>query len=528
MNYNQELYSFTTLRVYLYYRVIVATMLYLMFEAGITSSSFGLTNPFLFKASSLSYVVFTVGSLILLFDRYSFKSTPKISFLLITDLVALLVLIQASGGLAGGLGYLLVITAAIASMFLKGQLAFGYASLVSIALITQALLLDSKEGTIKALFGAGTLGVLVFVTTASFQYLANKIKSSTEEAAEKSAYAQQLVKLAQLIVTRMQTGIAVINEENKIELINDSALQYLELGRDKSYLGQDITTLCDLQELLSLWHQNPINGMARVHRLNNKKDVRVNFAAVETDSRPLTILYIEDYRTLMQQAQQLKLASLGRLTANIAHEIRNPLGAISHAAQLLSESEHIDPTDQRFTEIILQHSDRVNDIIENTMTLSKRKEPKAEPIDLKQWIPHFIEEFSTAKECEITYKWNEDQEDIKVDPTHLRQILTNLFDNGLRYSMEHTGKACILVNSGVSKHDDTTYIEVIDFGPGVPTDEVSSIFEPFFTTGKQGTGLGLYISRELCEINQARLNYQRTTDNKSRFKINFPHHQRMI
>ncbi|MFL0801555.1 MAG: two-component sensor histidine kinase [Agarilytica sp.] len=499
-----------------------------MFEAGITSTSFGLTHPFLFKVASLSYVILTIVSLTLLFDRYSFKSTPKISLLLITDLLALLILIQASGGLAGGLGYLLVITAAIASMFLKGLLAFGYAALISIALISQALVLDSKGGTIKALFGAGTLGVLVFVTTASFQYLSNKIKSSTEEAAEKSAYARQLVKLAQLIVTRMQTGITVINEENTIELINDSALQYLELNREKSYLGQDITTLCDIQELLSLWHHNPINGMARVHRLNNKKDVRINFASVETDRRPLTILYIEDYRTLMQQAQQLKLASLGRLTANIAHEIRNPLGAISHAAQLLSESEYIDPSDQRFTEIILQHSNRVNEIIENTMTLSKRKEPKAESIDLKQWIPHFIEEFSTAKECDIHYQWDEEQEDIKVDPTHLRQILTNLFDNGLRYSMEHTGKAKIQVNSGISKHDETTFIEVIDFGLGVPPDEVSSIFEPFFTTGKQGTGLGLYISRELCEINQARLNYQRTADNKSRFKINFPHHQRMI
>lgn len=528
MNINPELSSHTTLRVYLYYRLIIAMVLYMMYEAGITSTTFGLINPPLFRGGSISYVIVCLSSLTLLFDRTSYQSTLKVSLLLVSDLLAILVLIHASGGLTGGLGYLLVITAAIASMFLKGQMAFGYAALISITLICQTLFITPNTGMIKAIFGAGTLGFLVFITTGSFRYLSQRILLTSKDAAEKGAYAQQIVKLAQLIVTRMQTGIAVLDKDNRIELINESARQHMDLPKEKNYLGEKITDHTDLGGLLSAWHNNPISGMAQVHRLNAKKDVRISFAALESENRPLTILYIEDYRTVIQQAQQLKLASLGRLTASIAHEIRNPLGAISHAAQLLVESPHIDESDIRFTEIILQHTHRVNDIIENTMTLSKRKEPKAETLDLKKWMPDFITEYSTPKDCNITYEWDDNQEKIKMDPTHLRQILTNLFDNGLRYSMEHTNKAHILVRSGISKNDDTTFVEIIDYGPGVPEDEITSIFEPFFTTGNQGTGLGLYISRELCEINQARLDYQKTTDDKSRFKINFPHHQRII
>ncbi len=528
MNVNQDLYNYRTLRVYLYYRLILASLLFLMYEAELTSEALGQINSQLFRITSLGYVFLCLFSLVLLLDRQSFKSTLKVLFLLLTDIAALLVLIQASGGISSGLGYLLVITAAIASMFLRGQLALGFAALVTILIMAQTLLLSRSDEIVKPLFGAGTLGFLIFITTITFQYLTERIHTSSLEAAEKSEYAKQIVQLAQHIVARMRTGIAVIDDHNNIELINDSALQMLDLPRNDLHFGKNITQLSNLGRIIENWRKKPVSGMAYVHPVQNGKEIRISFAVLETESRHLTILYLEDYRNLIQQAQQLKLASLGRLTASIAHEVRNPLGAISHAAQLLSESETLDDTDARFTEIILQHSQRVNQIVENTMALSKRKEPKAEIIDLKQWIPMFIEEYSTAKPCEIEYSWDESQPDIKMDPTHLRQILTNLFDNGLRYSMESIATATILVRSGLSQNDDTTFIEVIDHGAGVPSDKVQDIFEPFFTTGRQGTGLGLYISRELCEINQATLNYRRTCDDKSCFRINFPHHQRMI
>lgn len=528
MDTNQDIYNFRTLRVYLFYRLILAVLLYIMYVSQPTSSALGNSDPELFRWVSVGYMMITSLSMVLLFDRSSFQSNYKVSVLLITDIVVLLILIHASGGITNGLGYLLVITAAIASMFLPGQLALAFAAVTSLLIIGETLYSTKSNNIVGAMFSAGTLGFLVFITSISFQYLTDKIRTSTKEAAEKTEYASQLVQLAQHIVARMRTGIAVLDEHNKIELINDSARQLLDLPRGQSYLGTDISNIGNLEQLVNNWRSNPITGMSEVDTINSRREIRINFASLDTANRHKTILYLEDYRFLIQQAQQLKLASLGRLTASIAHEVRNPLGAISHAAQLLSESQYLDPSDVRFTEIILQHSVRMNQIIENTMALSKRKEPKAELIDLCDWIPIFIKEYSDTKNCEITYHSDSQQPRVKMDPSHLRQILTNLFDNGLRYSMEATNVASITVTSGLSINDDTTFIDVVDNGAGVSEDHIQSIFEPFFTTAEHGTGLGLYLSRELCEINQASLSYLKTDDNKSCFKINFPHHQRMI
>ncbi len=525
---NQDLYNLRTLRVYLYYRLILSSLLFSMYEAELTVNTLGINNPDLFRWATLCYAIISLFSLLLLRDKTAYRSSVKVGALLITDMIALIILINASGGVSSGLGYLLVITAAIASMFLSAQFAMGFAAFISLSLIAETIYFNHPGDTVKSLFGAGTLGFLVFVTTVAFRYLTERITASTKEAAEKSQYAKQVVQLAHHIVERMRTGIVVFDDDNEIDLINESAIQLLDLAKHRNYIGNDIYSLSNLGEIIDAWRKNPQTGLAKVHKINAGRQIRINFASLNAIDRQVTILYLEDYRSLVQQAQQLKLASLGRLTASIAHEIRNPLGAISHAAQLLSESEKVDPSDLRFTEIILQHSQRVNEIIENTTSLSKRKEPHAELIELAEWIPGFIEEYSTAKTCDIRYEWDEGQPKIKMDASHLRQILTNLFDNGLRFSMEYTNNASIIVKSGISVNDDTTYIDVIDFGPGVQEEKVQEIFEPFFTTGEQGTGLGLYISRELCEINQATLNYLRTPDKQSCFKINFPHHQRII
>jgi two-component system sensor histidine kinase PilS (NtrC family) len=115
-----------------------------------------------------------------------------------------------------------------------------------------------------------------------------------------------------------------------------------------------------------------------------------------------------------------------------------------------------------------------------------------------------------------------------MDQTHLSQVLTNLLDNGLRYSRQHTGTARVTLRVNKSRNDDISYLEVIDYGPGIRDDQLAQVFDPFYTTEERGSGLGLYISKELCEINQASLHYHRTADGKSCFRIDFSHFQRMF
>ncbi len=524
INHNPQI-----LKVYLYYRLCLSVILYLMFEARIAENILGVELPLVFTLTSILYIAVNIGSLFIFKPEELKHSVNRVTSLLTTDLIAILAIVFSSGGPQSGLGYLLLINTAMASFFLRGRFALGFASVTAIFVITQAIFqtqLSIKDHP-ESLFSAGTLGILIFVTALTFNYLTERIHQSNIFASEKAQYAEHLEKLAKLIVTRMRTGIIVINHNNRIELINDSALQLLDLPQSSNYIQTPIDDLANINSLFQKWKQHPITGIPKVHQIRDEQEVKINFSKLETGMEERTLMYIEDYRAITQQAQQLKLASLGRLTASIAHEVRNPLGAISHASQLLEESNDLSSADKRLTQIILQHSDRVNQIIENTMVLSRRKEPNTQLIQLDKWTQTFIKEYQTHNPSEIKLSITEHTILTKFDATQLTQVVTNLVDNGLRHGKQKTGVSKIEIHCGLSDNAGTAYMEIIDFGKGVDEQYLSNIFEPFFTTEEKGTGLGLYICKELCEINQATLHYKRN-NNLSCFRINFPHHQRMV
>ena len=215
-----------------------------------------------------------------------------------------------------------------------------------------------------------------------------------------------------------------------------------------------------------------------------------------------------------QKAQQLKLASLGRLTASIAHEIRNPLGAISHAAQLLNESEQISGADKRLLTIIEQHCHRVNNIIETILQLSRRQKSTPQLINLKDWLDSFIDEFIQTPVL------------IRFDTDQLYQVVYNMVNNAFRYSAKNKHNT-IEMMADVDNINQLPYLEIYDLGPGVAEDNQKNLFEPFFTTEKHGTGLGLYLARELCEANQAHLDYIPQPEGAC-FRITFSHPNRLF
>ena len=250
-----------------------------------------------------------------------------------------------------------------------------------------------------------------------------------------------------------------------------------------------------------------------------------SFAALQHGVRQDTLVFLEDISQIAQQAQQLKLASLGRLTASIAHEIRNPLGAISHAAQLLQESEALDAADLRLTQIIQDHSRRMNLVIENVLQLSRRRQAEPQLLDLKYWVHRFASEFRSSLPAHqsVHVKTLGSSLQTRMDPNQLIQVLTNLVQNGLRYSGQEHPEAQVWLHLFRDEASDLPVLEVLDDGPGVPAEQVQNIFEPFFTTENKGTGLGLYICRELCESNQARLDYRTRDEGGSCFRIVFAH-----
>lgn len=521
-------HNISLLKIYLYFRSALASLLTAMFLVPGASNIVGTADPRLYFWTSVIYAGVCLLTLVFYSPSKLASSFNRLVGSLIFDILCVLTLLHASGGIESGLGYLVLIFVAISAIFIRGQLAIAFAAMTSLMVIAESIYLASTEGANnRFLFSAGTLGVLIFATAYAFQFLTEKLRQSNQEAAAQAAYAEHLQRLAQAIITRMRTGIIVIDQNQEVELINDSALQMMGLSKaevgDRTQLGN----ISNLTPFIEKWRCAPEQGPV-VEEIRPGLKARISLAAISLGVDQRIVVYLEDYRAVAQQAQQLKLASLGGLTASIAHEVRNPLGAISHAAQLLAESLQITSADKRLTEIIQSHSKRVNEIIESVLALSRRKEPQAQSLNLTTWVPHFLNQYTTGTDAKIDFKHQGDQHLVKMDPTHLSQVLTNLLDNGLRYSDKKTGEARVILRINQSHSDDTAYLEVIDFGDGIRDDQLPRIFDPFFTTDEKGSGLGLYISKELCEINQASLHYKRTADGASCFRIDFSHHQRMF
>jgi len=237
----------------------------------------------------------------------------------------------------------------------------------------------------------------------------------------------------------------------------------------------------------------------------------------------LALIFLEDTSKTTQQATQLKLASLGRLTASIAHEIRNPLGALSHAAQLLRESEEIGDADQRLVDIIEKNSGRMNNIIENILQISQRRPSQPERIQIVNFLQNFVDDFRVGRNPQPEIKVDIAVKDCAVlfDVGQLIQVLTNLCENGIRYSIRKVNRPLLELHAAEDKRTGRPFLDVIDYGEGINPEVAEKMFEPFFTTSSKGLGLGLYLARELCEANRAHLEYLPIPSGGTCFRITF-------
>jgi len=530
-NYN----PYDLLRIYTYYRTLLGSLLLIMFEVEVAPKVLGNDNSDLFFYTSAIYTAINCLTLIVMQQLKFLPSQRKLFGSLLVDVVAITLLMHASGGAISGLGYLLMVAIAAGGIMLRERISFFLAAITTLSVLTEGSYRLLTSGDNKAIFASGILGALAFLTALLFQHLTKKIRASYAEAQAQAQHAAHLQKLAQLILERMRTGIVVLNKNMDLELWNQAATKLLNAHIEPDEVI-NLSQFPELKKKYQLWIENNADHSPQLKLEGQAStEIKVNFAHLEPGNPAETLIFLEDVRSLNQQAQQLKLASLGRLTASIAHEIRNPLGAISHASQLLGESQDLPSSDQRLLEIINNHSKRVNQIIENILQLSRRKAAKPEQINLHQWMHQFIADYKTGKNngqylnITIVNKIIDDDGNIldaapgnpvvaKFDTSQLQQVLTNLFDNGIRH-----GKPALRIEIGVDITHQQPYIRIVDFGPGISDEYTRHLFEPFFTTENTGSGLGLYICKELCEANQAIISYRRTREGESCFHLQLAH-----
>ncbi|AWF79871.1 sensor protein PilS [Microbulbifer sp. A4B17] len=508
------------LRISAIYRVAIALVLLGVFFSDIGEGSLGEHLPTLFIYTAASYALLNTAWLLFLRQKAYQTNSSQVGIILGCDILVFLLLIEASGGLNSGLGYLLLISCSIGAILLDRRLSVFFAAIASLGVISLQLFhLLSGSGSSQEIVSAGGLGLLMFVTVSAIQYLSERIHKANLRADQQSRQAAHLQRLAQQIIERMNTGVLVLGPSNKPELINRAATRLLggQFAPDESHNSE-------LYRQVHSWRDQ--NGTASVLiQADNNDELQLSFAKLRHKSGDSTLIFIEDNRKLTEAAQKLKLASLGHLTASIAHEIRNPLAAINHAAQLLSESTELTDEDLHLTHIICRQSRRINQIIENVMQLSRRRANSPEEHDLRNWLQQFTIDFNAGNT--LNNKVDLDLPDqflpASFDSAQLSQVITNLTDNALRHSEMETGTRYAAIHAYYNNEKGYSVVDVKDNGSGIPSDLKNQVFEPFFTTDNGGSGLGLYIARELCEANRISLYHCQSEDDKSCFRLEFSH-----
>jgi two-component system sensor histidine kinase PilS (NtrC family) len=508
-------------------RVLVAIGLLVLFFAGGEPRVFGEQKPALFSATAAGYLVFAVVSILSLNQRWLPLGVQSVTQSIV-DIVAIVVLMHASGGIESGLGGLLIIFIGAGSLVLPLKYPTVLAALATFALLGEQVYSQFSNSNIAANYpAAGIVSAIIFAMALATRPLGRRIQASEALARQRGIDLRNLSQLNEYIVQHLRESIIVIDANDHVRLSNTSATQLLGANREVSGLPLS-KVFKPLAEYLARWRRDPSLGSHPEFTVISDSDnlpVTAHLAPLGKDSIRLgpILVFLEDASLMNERVQQSKLASLGRLSASIAHEIRNPVGAMSHAAQLLAEGDSVSEADMRLTEIIKTHSSRVSHIIDNMLQLSRRENSRPERLMLATWLDEFAEEFSRTLELqEGEFSIGEISGDLEVrmDPSHLRQVLWNLCDNAIKYASE-TGGIMVEVAAGRLQGQGRPYVEVLDHGLGVDAVTADKMFEPFYTERKGGTGLGLYISRELCELNRATLLYLDRPGGGSIFRIVF-------
>jgi len=511
-------------RVYVGYRSLLSVVLLIMLVSPNTRQLVGTLNPAMYTTIALAYLATSIPLVGSLSTRLN-QSQKLMLLVFLVDIVAITLLSDSSGGMISGLPVLLVITVAASAVLITNR---TLATLIA-AISVMAILLDTVWLILhdvldsSSLFPAGILGLLIFGVSLMVQPIAHRLGRAEELARNRASDLYSLQRLNEQIVQHMQTGILLVNNEGVVRIMNKAASSLLAPERPVTVeQGRQLADYCpELAYQFEHWKDSGLHRAKPFIVVEGTLPVIANFKELQPNANRESLVFVEDYTPVTQYAQSLKLNSLSRLTASIAHEIRNPLGAISHAAQLLLESQDLSAPDKRMADIIQSHCERVSQIVESVMQISRREPPKPQYLLLAPWLTEFVGDYLDAlnRDAQVTIDCDYKELLVEFDPENLQRVIANLLDNALRHSKLVTGKETARIHVDLDSSLHQCQLDIIDAGNGVPSADLTKLFEPFFTTMAVGSGMGLYLCKELCEINNADLDYRPTRKGESCFRI---------
>jgi two-component system sensor histidine kinase PilS (NtrC family) len=509
------------------YRLLLPPVLFALLMVTRPTPTVGASDPRLFVLVCIIYWV--LGGLVAFAGRGRWPNRRALVFVhTLLDTSAICCLLFFSGGVSSGLGILLVIPVGAMSLLAEGRASLGVAALAALGLLTQQILAVFAGNAQTYDFSlAGMLGAVVFLVALMAWPVSNRLRESEALVRRQELDLANLAQLSQYIVQRLRESILVVDLSDRIRLINESAARMLgdNVAVPGALLGEVAPRLL---YLLSTWRQGETaisrGAAGTLVAADGARVIRPHFAPLGSSDPSPIIVFLEDTGDLAAKVQQTKLAALGRLSASIAHEIRNPVGAMSHAAQLLAESPALSAADRRLTEIMQDNSTRVSGIIDNILQLSRRESPRPEKLMLERWTRRFRDEFCDT----LQLQWQRliidpasEEVELRIDGSQLHQIFWNLCLNSVTHALPYAGAAPIELRYGRLAGVGRPFLQVADRGPGIAVADAERIFEPFFTRAAHGTGLGLFLARELGQANGATLLYEPREGGGSIFRIVF-------
>ncbi|MDO1527731.1 ATP-binding protein [Fulvimonas sp. R45] len=473
------------------------------------------------RAAGLLYLLFAVlalPALRLVLPRVRLL----VSAVLAVDVLAAVLAVVAMGNARIGIEMMLAVNLAAGALLLPLRMAAFFAALLAtLGLIGHTLLELPATGAADDhnLLESSLFGLAYFAIVALCNVLSRQMRATEALAEQRSIDLANLSQVNELIIRRMKTGVLLVDDANRIHQINESA--WMLLG-NPSADQRDLGRLApELSRRLYHWMTSGKLDETATQLADGVPEVVPRFSRLAPGDDSLVLIFLDDTSLVSRRAEELTLSSLGRLSASIAHEIRNPLAAIRYSAQLLAESPDMKDGDQRMVEIINNHCGRLNEIIENILQLSRRERSRPETLDLGRWASDFVAEYLQGNDIgsdTLRPVAGHSRVTAVADPQQLQQVVWNLVQNALRYGRMPGEPARVIVVSRLGEHGEPI-LEVIDRGPGIPPKVAAQMFEPFYTTHEYGTGLGLYLARQMSEANQAALEYVRVAGGGSCFRL---------
>lgn len=498
----REQYFFTL------YRVLIAAIFTLLAFGSLPEEWVSLGRPRLAAWVAISYLV--VAAVLLLHARRPDRPLfGQVVVAVVIDIIATVLMVHSVQHLQTGVAMALIVNFGAAAVLLPLR--------VSVALALAAGLLLLSEYVLSGVGNQLDRRSLIEILVCALGYLAmaklgdlvgHQARHAHALARQRGAEVESLAQINELVIRRMRTGVLVVDVAGAVHLHNEAAWHLLGQPSGERLLLGDIAP--ELAQRLFQWRMEDGRREGQPLKLGEDvPEVIPRFAGMGTVNE-LFVIFLDDTSLVSRRAEELTLANLGRLSASIAHEIRNPLTAISYSAQLLEESPDLIEGDKRLVEIILNHCERMNGIIENVLAMSRRERSQPETIDTVRWVSRFVDEFKASQPdeaVELRAVSRIPALEAVVDPRQLEQVVSCLVQNAIQHGHLPGQPARVTVTTRKLSDGGPVVVEVLDRGPGIPPKVAEKIFEPFITTHEMGNGLGLYIARQLCEANQAALEY---------------------